>query len=276
MHEQSGIFSNSVFSLLDLPAEIRFMVYGYVLRAKGGYLRARFFPFTRKPTGKICDISILSTSKLIYKEARQLLYTTNNFHFHFETGGDPPRYHLCANTCHKHIAMRSQLHLLKYISISHNALTSGHDWVSPVPIEDLNIARFIVELTDRCRHLQTLDIFLYPAPTTPWQQQRYALGFEGFAPLTARALKYLLRRHAAVVIKIAGIGKQEGMFDDFANSLDVTRRTIKETLFQRQNVNEIVDLTLANPWRLHRHYRKIWVELGIQHILTIQRDSRTM
>ncbi|MCJ1264750.1 hypothetical protein MMC22_004625 [Lobaria immixta] len=68
----------SIPSLLDLPPELRLMIYRHLLVSPSG-LPNCVFPLEVQPLEPRPDVSILRTSKLIHREAFDVLYRENTF-----------------------------------------------------------------------------------------------------------------------------------------------------------------------------------------------------
>lgn len=75
-------------SLLDLPPEIRLMIYRHLLVSPSG-LPNCVFPLEVRPLEPRPDVSILRTSRLIHREAFDVLYRENTFVDYFRSPYSP-------------------------------------------------------------------------------------------------------------------------------------------------------------------------------------------
>ena len=158
-----GTSQPASFCFLDLPLEIREMIYGFCLVAKGtlrgdSELSTVSHDYTKaiqEPVLLFNGLQIFRTCRLVSEEALHVFYSIN--HFHFTTYG-----HVNQWPCKfkKHFA------LLRHVSLE---FIDNVSWAGRLAHADRNNAQLLQALARSCPRLRTFAFYVLTNPSyDPW------------------------------------------------------------------------------------------------------------
>ncbi|KAL2037054.1 hypothetical protein N7G274_010181 [Stereocaulon virgatum] len=193
-----GISQPASFRFLDLPLEIREMIYGFCLVAKGtlrgdSELSTILYDYTKpiqEPVLLFDGPQIFRTCRLISEEAPHVFYSIN--HFHFTTYGHVNQWPC---TFQKHFGT------LRHIGLE---FLDNVNWGGRLAHADRNNAQLVKALAKSCLQLRSFAFYVLTNPSYgPWTPFHFDyLNIMVSLDLTAHALS-LLREHVDTLSIVA-------------------------------------------------------------------------
>ena len=158
-----GTSQPAAFRFLDLPFEIREMIYGFCLVAKGtlrgdSELSTILHDYTKviqEPVLLFDGPQVFRTCRLISEEAPHVFYSINGFHF--TTYG-----HVKQWPC----MFKKHFHMLRHVSLE---FIDNVDWARRLAHADRNNAQLVQALAMSCSQLRTFAFYVLTNPSYgPW------------------------------------------------------------------------------------------------------------